>query len=78
MLAGQQFIDMASLEMICPAVHNEFMHFSFLKTMSEFSRMSLDQLHEQNNKLIKGVSGATQQVNRCNDSALVRWELCGA
>ena len=39
--------------------------------------MPLDQLHEQNNKYIKGVSGATHLVNRCDDSALVRWELCG-
>ena len=72
--------DMASLEITCPTVYNELMqgHFSFLKTKSEFSRMPLDQLHEQNNKHIKGVSGATQLVNRCNDSALVRWELCGA
>ena len=39
--------------------------------------MSLDQLHEQNNKYIKSVSGATSLINRQDESALVRWELCG-
>ncbi len=39
--------------------------------------MALDQLHEQNNKVVKGVSGATSLINRQDDSALIRWELCG-
>ena len=39
--------------------------------------MALDQLHEQNSKYIKSVSGATCLINRQDDSALVRWELCG-
>ena len=39
--------------------------------------MSLDQLHEQNNKYIKGVSGATSLVNQQDETALIRWELCG-
>ena len=52
-------------------------NFSFQKTKSLFSRMALDQVHEQNNKYIKSVSGATSLVNRQEDSALVRWELCG-
>ena len=34
-------------------------------------------MHEQNNKYIKSVSGATSLINRQDDSALVRWELCG-
>ena len=38
--------------------------------------MALDQLHEQKNKYIKSVSGATSLINRQDDSALVRWELC--
>ena len=33
-------------------------NFSLLKTNKEFSRMALDQLHEQNKKCIKSVSGA--------------------
>ena len=52
-------------------------NFSFLKTKTSFSRMALDQLHEQNNKVVKGVSGATSLINRQDDSALIRWELCG-
>ena len=63
----------------CPNEYEEFAsgNFSFLKTKTEFSRMALDQLHEQNNKYIKGVSGATSLINREDDSALIRWELCG-
>ena len=62
--------------------HNEskefaVQNFSFLKTNKKFSRMALGQLHEQNNKYIKSVSGATSFNNRQDDSALVRWELCG-
>ena len=52
-------------------------NFSFLKTKTLFSRMALDQLHEQNNKVIKGVSGATSLLNREDESALNRWALCG-
>ena len=50
------YFDLASLHLTCPDVFQEFMkgHFSFLKTKSAFSRMALDQLHEQNNKHIKG------------------------
>ena len=73
------YFDLASLHLTCPDVFQEFMkgHFSFLKTKSAFSRMALDQLQEQNNKHIKGVSGATNLVNRQDNSALTRWELCG-
>ena len=39
--------------------------------------MGLDQLHEQNNAIIKGCGGATDLVNKIDDSALVRWETCG-
>ena len=52
-------------------------NFWFLKTNKEFSRMALDQLHEQNNKCIKSVSSATPIIYWQDDSALVRWELCG-
>ena len=73
------WFDMASLHLTCPDVYREFMvgNFSYLKTKSSFSRMGLDQLHEQNNKYIKGVSGATSLVNRQDETALIRWELCG-
>ena len=55
------WFDRAQLDKTCPQIFQEFMNgiFSFLKTRTLFSRMALDQLHEQNNKVIKGVSGAT-------------------
>ena len=46
------------------------------KTNRKFSRMAHDQIHEQNNKDIKGVSGATDLFNRVDNSGLSRWELC--
>ena len=39
--------------------------------------MALDQLHEQNNEIVKGVGRATRLLNR-EESALLRWELCGS
>ena len=73
------WFDLALLEKTCPHVYRELKsgNFSFLKTKTAFSRMALDQLHEQNNKYVKSVSGATSLVNRQDESALVRWELCG-
>ena len=44
--------------------------------MSEFSCMALDQVHEQNNIIIKGIGGATHVMNRSEESPLLRWELC--
>ena len=49
-----------------------------MKTNKHLSRIALDQLNEQNNKYIKGVSGATFLINQQDDSAFVRWELCGS
>ena len=39
--------------------------------------MALDQLHEQNNRTIKGLM-ASNFANRVDDLALIRWETCGA
>ena len=71
------WFDLVILIFTCPDVFNELMkgHFSFAKTDKPFSRMGLDQLHEQNNKVIKGVSGATNLLNRNDESALNRWAL---
>ena len=44
--------------------------------MSEFSCIALDQVHKQNNTIIKGIGGATHLVNRSDESPLIRWELC--
>ena len=36
--------------------------------------MGLDQIHEQNNKLIKGCGGASDLRSKVDDSALILWE----
>ena len=36
--------------------------------------MGWDQIHERNNKLIKGCGGASNLLNKVEDSALIRWE----
>ena len=38
--------------------------------------MAPDQVHEQNNEMIKGTSGTTHLLNRHDKSGLERWELC--
>ena len=38
--------------------------------------MRLDQIREQNNKLIKGFGGASDLLNQVEDSALIHWETC--
>ena len=38
--------------------------------------MGLDQIHEQNNKLIKGCGGASDLLNKVDDSALIYCETC--
>ena len=48
--------------------------FSFQKSKNQFSRMALDQVHEQNNRVIKSTGGATDLVNKRDDSALIHWE----
>ena len=52
-------------------------YFSFPKTNTLFSWIALDQLHEQNNKVIKGISSAISVINRKDESALNRWALSG-
>ena len=39
--------------------------------------MTLEQLHEQNNEIIKGAAVVTRLLNREEESALLRWEVCG-
>ena len=51
-------------------------HFSFQKSSREFANIALDQFHEQNNAVLKSVGGVTNFLNRQDESALVRWELC--
>ena len=58
--------DLMTLFSICPDVFLEFAkgHYSFQKSNKKFSKMALDQVHEQNNEKIKGASGATLLLNR--------------
>ena len=49
-----------------------------MKPRLSFPQWLLDQVHEQNNELIKGTGGATRPLNREDDSSLHRWELCGS
>ena len=60
-----------------PDVHKQMQKGFFAKTSKNFSGIALDQAHEQNNKIIKGVGGATSLSKSRNDSALIRWETCG-
>ena len=38
--------------------------------------MALDQIHEQNNRVIKSCAGAVDLVNKEDESALICWETC--
>ena len=71
--------DLISLPTTFPDLYQQMLKgsFSFAKTKRPFSRMALDQVHEQNNKVIKGQGGATSFLNLQDDSALIRWETCG-
>lgn len=72
--------DLMMLEKTCPDLHEQFElgNFSFQKTNSEYSRIALDQVHEQNNKVIKGSGGSKHLLNRSEESGLIRWECIGA
>ena len=73
-----QWFDLYTIESKFPDLYNYFSNgnFSFQKSNREFSRMELDQIHEQNNKIIKGAGGASNLLNKEDDSALLRWEVC--
>ena len=66
--------DLISLPSTDPDVYQQMLKevFSFAKTKRPFSRMALDQVHERNNKIIKGVGGATSLFNTQDESALIR------
>ena len=38
--------------------------------------MGPDQIHEQNNSAMKGMSEATPTLNKVDESSLGRWSLC--
>ena len=72
-------MDLNQLHINCPDIYENFTdgHFSFQKTSRQFSKMAPDQVHEQNNEVIKGTSGVTHLLNRFDTSGLERCELCG-
>ena len=77
MLVGWQYIVLTfiSLTQNFPMLTNFLSkgNFLFQKSHREFSRMGLNQIHEQNNKLIKGCGGASDLLNKVDNSALIRW-----
>ena len=52
--------------------------FSFDKTIRHFSSMAPDQLHKQNNEIIKRFGSATAFLNVEDRSRLERWGLCSS
>ena len=72
-------LDLRSLPTTHPDVYQQMLEgfFSFAKTKCPFSRMVLDHFHEQHNKIIKGVGGATSIFNTQDEFVLIRWETCG-
>ena len=74
-----QCFDLMLLETLSPDVHKEFMvgNFSFQNKNSKFSRLAIDQIHEQNNKIIKGSGRAKHLSNKTDESGLIRWETIG-
>lgn len=69
--------DMVALPNTQPSVYEEFLNGNFViqKTERVFSAVSVDQAHEQLNKVIKAEGGAIGLTE--NDSALRRWMIAG-
>ena len=70
--------DLLALPQYAPLLHKHFMdgYFTFQKTDRQFSLLGLDQVHEQNNAVMKGMGGVTSSVNKEDESSLARWGLC--
>ena len=49
----------------------------FKSQENQFSQMALDQVNEQNNRIVISCGGATDIDNKVDESALIRWEKCG-
>ena len=56
-------------------IHKGF--FTFQKSENQYSQIALDQVHEQNNHPIKYNGGAIDLISKVEESALIRWEMCG-
>ena len=70
--------DLLALPQYSPRLYNIFKdgYFTFQKTDRQFSLIGLDQVHEQNNAIMKGMGGATLLFNQVDESSLARWGLC--
>ena len=75
-LAKHRF-DLYTIETEFPDVYNFLSreNFSFQKFHREFSRMGLDQIHEQNYKLTNGCGGVSALPNKVDDSAFIAGTL---
>ena len=62
--------DLLTLDVKFPEVYTQMQKgfFSFQKSNREFSRMALDQIHEQNNRVIKSCADAVDLVNKEEES----------
>ena len=78
-LINTHVFDLISLLIIHPDVYHQITQgsFTFGKSELSFPRMALDQVHEQNNKIIKGQGGESELSNLEDESVLIRWEICG-
>ena len=58
-------MDLNQLHINCPDIYEEFKagHFTFKKNSWQFSKMAPDQVHEQNNAVMKGTSGTTHLLD---------------
>ena len=70
--------DLMAVETMFPDIYENFnkVFFTFQKLEKQYSQMALDQVHEQNNCIIKSRGGATDLVNKVEESALIRWKTC--
>ena len=69
--------DLVNLSTTSPYLYKCFSDgcFAFQKSNKKFSLMGIDQAHEQNNAVIKGICGATSVLNKDNESGLAQWGL---
>ena len=67
------------LLVVCPEIYQEFCAGDFVvqKYLNSFSSIALEQAHEQNNAVIKGVGKAAVLLSSGLDAALRRWEVAG-
>ena len=61
-----------TVETMFPDIYENFNKgfFTFRKSENQFSQMTFDQVYKQNNRTIKSCGGATDLVNKIEESAL--------